>query len=167
MGLFTVLPLQVAFALFGGDNESRKLLNVKKGKEVRQVVWGAAWDMLYVFVVQQHASLLPIDGIAHRPVLVTGDKACYIIASRCRLRGAIKSNERILTPFVQVSAEYPHFRSCQAEIQALLQSLRRSQVKRVTDWMLGKERPTLEPWQAEMKHLERELLRDTGLDLNA
>lgn len=159
MGLQSPLPAQVALAVFGGDSKALKLLNVKKDKDVRQVVWGAAWDMLYAFMVQQYATLVPIDGARRRAILVTGDEACYIIASRCRLRGAVEGDDRMFAPLVQSSLDYPHFRHSQSSIKELFESFRLNQIRRVADWMYTGRRPNLGRWQAETKRLEGEVLR--------
>ncbi|WP_157608046.1 hypothetical protein [Thermodesulfatator atlanticus] len=131
LGIQTIYPIQVALAIFGGDTKARKVLNIKKYKDPFQSIWGAAWDLFYLFIVQQYSIIFPLNKIYHRSIFVTNDAACFDIASCFSFRGAIKENDQIITILGEILVEYPHFKNQYEKVRKLFNDIKHKQLFRI------------------------------------
>ena len=121
-------PSQVAYALFGGEPKARKVIKVERGKDPLQAVWGAAWDMLYLFIVQNVVSAYAPDFNA---IFATNDEALSLIGSTCSFGGAFFDGKKVHTSFGGITFDFPHFRDHIEELHELHSDVKLKQIPRL------------------------------------
>jgi len=130
LGCVSVLPLQTAVAIFGGDSLARRLIGVGKQDHSLRDVRSGAWDVFYVHQLY-HATLFMIDGVPHRPVFVTRDRASYDVFSHSWLQGAIRFDERRSPFLVGITSDYPHYEGRQDEIASVFKATALARVEKL------------------------------------
>lgn len=124
----TSYPSQVAHALFGGESKARKIVKIEKQKEPLQSVWGAAWDMLYLFLAQQY---FPIKFYSMKMLFATNDEALWLIGSLFKLRGALTNGGHVQYSMCELSFDFPHYDTFQNQIKQIHQGVRTAQIGRL------------------------------------
>lgn len=142
----TMFPSQVAFALFGGESKARKIAKFEKDKAPLQSIWGAAWDMLYLFISQQYVPL-KIQNVTM--IFATNDEALWLIGSLFNLRGAITVGGKVQRSIGELSYDFPHYHENKAQIEGIHQRVLAAQAGR-----FGKA-PDVALLHSERRHLEK------------
>jgi hypothetical protein len=132
LNVFTALPLQAAYAVFGGDGKARKLVGVDSRRDPISCAWGAAWDVYYIMSLF-HIKLNPIDATPERYIFVTRDAACYEVFSRCRLFGGLRPNDDHTLPLTGIDSDYPHFASRTDELAKIIRPFAMSRIPKLVD----------------------------------
>ena len=110
LGINLTLPLQLAFAVFGGHSKSQKLINKKE--EVLKGLWGATWDLYYVQFIHQYNGIRELNNCKPQLILVTDDNACSTIGDLAKVSSFIDYGDGgSLYHNVEVSSDFPHFES--------------------------------------------------------
>lgn len=132
LNVLAILPLQAAFAVFGGDSNARKLLRIDSKIDERTAAWSSAWDIFHVQMLH-HMSIHPVLSDRCRPIFITRDGACNKIFSRTRLRGAVLG----LTPgnvnLVEIDYDYPHLEALRPRLDVLLRDTALQRLSHLTD----------------------------------
>lgn len=142
-------PSQVAYALFGGESKARKIVRLEQGKDPLQSVWGAAWDMLYLFIAQQY---FPIK-MSENMIFATNDEALWLIGSLYKLFGAVLNGGQIGFSIGEASADFPHYKELQPEIANINCRIKLMQISRMN------KRPNLNLINIERDKLEMEFCK--------
>lgn len=142
----TTFPSQVAFALFGGESKARKIAKFEKGKAPLQSIWGAAWDMLYLFISQQYVPL-KLQNVTM--IFATNDEALGLIGSLFSLRGAITVGGKVQRSLGELSYDFPHYHENKVQIESIHQRVLAAQAGR-----FGKA-PDVAILRSERRHLEK------------
>ena len=126
----TTYPSQVAYALFGEKSKARKIIKFENQKEPLQSVWGAAWDMLYLYLAQQ---FFPLENSETKMIFATNDEALWLIGSLFELRGAITNGGIVQCAFGVISYDFPHYDEFQEDIRLIDQKIKLAQAERITN----------------------------------
>ena len=124
--------LQVGAAVFGGDSQVHPFLRInKKGVDPLAAAATAAWDLLYVTVMQM-GTVVPI-GAEHQDVIfATDDGPLFGIARHLAMRALFKGLPVGEVPLMSLSTDYPHFRQHQDRLKTLSWQMQRAQASRIT-----------------------------------
>lgn len=110
IGINLTLPWQFALGIFGGSTEFNKFITPKKAKkgDIFKSLWGAAWDLFYIALIQEHNGIRKKDNnYFPQYILVTDDKLCSTIGDFAKVISAFDYGSRIYNG-VMMNANFPH-----------------------------------------------------------
>lgn len=102
------MPWQFAIAIFGESTELNKFIKPKKGKDVFQALWGAAWDLSYIQLIHEYNGVREQGNNCYpQYILVTDDKSCSNIGNFAKVTSAFDYGD-IIYNGVMMNSDFPH-----------------------------------------------------------
>ncbi|MDJ0682717.1 MAG: hypothetical protein QNJ18_22995 [Xenococcaceae cyanobacterium MO_167.B52] len=109
MQIYLAIPWQFALAIFGGNNQLNKFITPDKKKDLFQAIWGASWDLYYLYLTHEYNGIRSINDTYHQYIFATDDKRCAAIGQALKVIGAIDYGN-IIYNHTLVSYDFPHWK---------------------------------------------------------
>jgi hypothetical protein len=111
---------QAALALFGGAEPAQKLIRTNKEKTPLDAAWGASWDVLYSWLVQNYLPTIQIDGMFQHCIFATHDEAAAYVAGHCIPQATFLNKGEPYLSASEVSFEFPYYENKMDRLDAAL-----------------------------------------------
>ncbi|WP_144864145.1 hypothetical protein [Hyella patelloides] len=130
MKIYLLIPWQFAVAIFGGHNQLNKFIKPRKGQDIFQAIWGAAWDLFYLQTIHEYNGTRKIKETYPQYIFATDDERCATIGKTLKVIAAIHYGDVTYNQTL-ISYDFPHWRQKDSFLLEMSQEINKGILKRI------------------------------------